>query len=171
VFEVEPLLFTLYQLNGSSTSLDQLAAGPEWTQVRIAKDETLWLGPPSAALDPAFASSVAELEREACLCDVTDGWAGIVLRESTRLQILAWISPLRVQSREDRIEVVQGDVLGLPAKVLSSRSAVLILFPATAFWYVGACLADLRLGLDDAPAVEWSISLMAPTPVESPVSG
>jgi hypothetical protein len=173
VFEVERLLFTMYQLNGSATVINELHAGSDWTQLRVAEDEALWLGPLDSALDPALRSSVVELGPDASLCDVSDGWAGIALQGATRLEILASISPLRVrvQSGEDRIDVAQGNVLGLPAKVLSSRTAVSILLPATASWYVGACLADLGFSLEDAPAAGWSTGLMVPTYVASTMGG
>jgi hypothetical protein len=151
------LRFALTQLAAAPATIDAIDAGADWTVLAVADDEALWLGSPDTPVDPAIEDSLRALEPGVCLVNVTDGWAGLVLRGAEQMDVFAALSPLPITARENGIGFVQGDVLGLPAKVLVLRETIVVLYPATATAYVGACLGDI--GVQPAAPVDWHASL------------
>jgi hypothetical protein len=167
VADLARLRFAMFQLAAEPRTIDAVEPGPAWTPLRVASDEVLWLGPHGASPGLRVVRLIAELEPKACLCDVADGWAGILVRGAGRHELLSSLSPLSIDVELNGPSFLQGDVLGVPGKILAHANSVAVLFPATASWYVGVRLADLGEPLDDAPATDWH--LLAPSSVDAAV--
>jgi len=155
-----PLRFTLIQLAAAPATIDAVDPGADWTVLGVAEDEALWLGAPDAGVDPAVERAVLELEPGACVCDVTDGWSGVLLRGPRRHEIFAAISPLRIAEPASAVALLQGDVLGLPAKIVVLPDAIAVLYPATAEWYVRESLRDVGVASRAGPA-DWNAAFTA----------
>ena len=160
--DVTRMRFTLIQLAAAPATIDAVDPGPDWTVLEVAGDESLWLGAEDARIDAAVERSAFELEPGAGLCDVTDGWSGVLLQGDGRHETFAALSELRLASPGSGVAFVQGGVLGLPAKVVVLPGAIAVLFPATASGYVEASLRDAGAPVDAAAPVDWSTADRAP---------
>lgn len=154
--EVHRLRFALHQISAAPTTVDEVAPGPEWTVLRVAEDEALWLGPEAARIAEAVATGARGIEPGAFVEDVTDGWSGLLLRGDNRFAAFSLLSPLSVEAAAPGPVFLQGDVLGLPAKLLVVPDAIAVFWPATFDAYVEGCLADLGTPLADAAELDWA---------------
>jgi hypothetical protein len=154
--ELHRLCFALYQVAAAPATIDEVDPGTGWTVLRVAADEALWLGPHAARVDPEVAAAASLLERGAYVDDVVDGWSGLALLGDGRRDLLARLSPLRVREPDAAYRFVQGDVLGIPAKLVALPRAIVVLWPATFDAYVGACTADVGAPLVGAPEIDWA---------------
>lgn len=152
---VRQLRFALLQAAAAPETIDALEPGPEWTALRVAPDEALWLGPAGAQLRPELETAAQELEPGAFVGDVTDGWNGVVLSGPERRELLARLSPLSLPEPAGGFAFVQGDVLGISGKLVVLPEATVVLWPATFSAYVGACMADVG-AVAGAAELDWA---------------
>lgn len=153
---VEQLRFALLQVAAASETIDALQPGPEWTALRVAPDEALWLGPAGARLAPEVEAAARELEAGAFVGDVTDGWSGVVLRGPERHELLARLTPLALPDPGAGLAFAQGDLLGISGKLVVLPDAIAVLWPATFSAYVAACMADAGARPAGAAELDWA---------------
>lgn len=107
--------------------------------IRTAPDELLFVGPPDVGRDVLreVEDRVVALDTDALALEVTDGWASWVLRGPDARDALRRVSLL-----EPPLEGwIQGDVAGLPTKVLADPEELLLLVPASTEEHLRARLA------------------------------
>jgi sarcosine oxidase gamma subunit len=110
---------------GSSSALDALSVD-EAVACRVAPDEHLLVGR-NAAGPLLVAEAQAQLaDPDALVVDVTDGWAGWSLRGDATREAFAHLCSIELPAQGFE----QGDVAGVPVKILAGRNEVDVLVPA-----------------------------------------
>lgn len=128
-----------------AAALDALERPRGALPIRVAPDELLLVGHPGSA--PAFeqaAAPLVELDDDAVVMDVTDGWTVWSLAGSQAREAFERLSMLELPTAG----VVQGDVARLPVKVVADGDRLHLFVPSS--W--GAYLHDRIAGLELAIA-------------------
>jgi hypothetical protein len=109
----------------ASEALDALRPAGAY-RCRVAPDETMFVGPPSLA-EPLLrdATAVTAGDPDALVLDVGDGWAVWTLSGEE-----AWGAFGRLSRLPADDGFVQGDVAGLPTRVIVERERIHLLVPA-----------------------------------------
>jgi len=120
---VPDLVFTRVSVTACLASPEALEKLPE--AVRIAPDEALVILPPAKA-DPQIGARLARADPDAVVLDVSDGWTAWSLEGEGARDAFAHISDLELPTKG----FVQGDVAGVPAKVVAGADGLNLLVPS-----------------------------------------
>lgn len=110
---------------------------------RVAADELLLIGAPGSVTRAASAAAKAlrELDEDALVMDVTDGWTVWTLSGADARGAFERLSMLELPASG----VVQGDVARLPAKAVAERGRVHLAVPSSWAAYLHERIVELPL--------------------------
>jgi hypothetical protein len=125
--EVRSTSFGVVACHAPSDDLDALDPG-EADPVRVAPDELLLVCAPERRehVRSAAARQLDSSRDDPLVLDVSDGWAACSLVGADAHEAFAMLSPLALPATG----AVQGEVVGLPAKVLAGPTTVTVLVPS-----------------------------------------
>jgi hypothetical protein len=139
VLELAPLETTVVTCLADPAAVDAAVAAWEGAAMRVAPDEALLIG--GTASDAERAARAASIDDDALVLETTGGWAIWALEGEAASQAFARISDLRppggsVDARApdgptETSRSLQGEVAGVPAKVLAAGGSIVVVVAST----------------------------------------
>jgi hypothetical protein len=128
VLELRPLAFGVVTCVADPAACDALPSVAEALALRLAPDEVMVLGAPASidAMLEIVSGAAANVDPDAVVIDATDGWAAWAVRGNPVVAALSRLSAMAVP----REGFVQGDVAGVPVKLVAAAGGFDLLVPA-----------------------------------------
>ena len=129
-----------YAAPAALDALDALDHEDRAVVCRVAPDEAMVVGPPSAGneLLTAATARLTSVDADALVLDTTDGWAVWTLAGGSPRAALELLSPLDLRDAS----FAQGEVGGVPARVLASTDRVDIVVSAMWGEHMRRCVVE-----------------------------
>lgn len=133
----------------SPEGLDALPTPAGATALRTAPDELLVLAVPEEAMAvrEEAAGALAPLEEDALVLEVTDGWSAWTLSGPQAREAFSRLSALELPETG----VVQGEVAGVPAKVVAEPERLHLLVPSCWAEHLRERIFAVTLEVREAP--------------------